>query len=138
VSVGHAKERVTDLPQVAPALFVFAALGDLAPQVKGVDEGVKVGPVIADLRQGDLLPLQNGVQELLPNGLGGGAVNPVHVIPEMLRGQLRRRSFGPNPWQGGLRNPIPHGLFADRLAGPIDGGQANVVAGAQALGPLRA
>ena len=136
--VGRAKEGVTDLPQIAPALLVFAALGHLTAEVKGVDEGVKVGPVIADLGQGDLLALQHRVQELLPNGLGGGAVNAVHVIPETLGCELRCRSFGPNPGQSGLGDPIPHGLFADRLAGSIDGGQANVVAGAQALGPLRA
>ena len=65
-------------------------------------------------------------------------VNAVHVIPEMLGSQLLRRSFRPKPRQGGLGDPIPHGLFADRLRGSIDGRQADVVAGAQSLGALRA
>ena len=57
MSIGRAEQRVTDLPEVGPALFVFAALGHLAAEIKRVDEGVKVGAVIADLRQLDRLSL---------------------------------------------------------------------------------
>src|SRR5256885_3375575 len=59
----------------------------------------------------DLLSLQDGGDELLPNGLGGLGLDTLHVIPEMLGSQLRRRSRGPNARQGRAGNPIPHRLF---------------------------
>src|SRR6266567_4044020 len=62
----------------------------------------------------------------------------VHVIPEMLGSQLRRRSRGPNARQGRAGNPIPHRLFADRFASAVDRGQTDVITGAQPLGALRA
>src|SRR5256885_7464606 len=86
----------------------------------------------------DLLSLQDGGDELLPNGLGGLGLDTLHVIPEMLGSQLRRRSRGPNARQGRAGNPIPHRLFADRFASAVDRGQTDVITGAQPLGALRA
>src|SRR2546429_397049 len=88
----------------------------------------------------DALPisLQDGGDELLPNGLGGLGLDTLHVIPEMLGSQLRRRSRGPNARQGRAGNPIPHRLFADRFASAVDRGQTDVITGAQPLGALRA
>src|SRR6266566_4947843 len=69
------------------------------------------------------LSLQDGGDELLPNGLGGLGLDTLHVIPEMLGSQLRRRSRGPNARQGRAGNPIPHRLFADRFASAVDRAQ---------------
>ena len=55
VPVGAAEQGVADLAKVAPALFVLAALGQLATEVKRIDEGVEVGAVVADRRKVDLL-----------------------------------------------------------------------------------
>ena len=71
VFLGRAEQRIADLSEVAPALLVLAPSGHLALQVESVNEGVKVGAVITDLGQRDLLPLQDLRDELLPNGLGG-------------------------------------------------------------------
>src|ERR1039458_2641777 len=138
MSVGCAKQRIADLAEVASALLVFAAFGHAALEIKGVNEGVKVGAIVANLRQLDLLALQDRVDELLPYGLGALSFNEIHVIPEMLRSQLCRRSLRPEARQAGPRDPIPHGLLADRLAGTVDRRQADVIADAQPLGALRA
>ena len=99
MSVGGAEQRITDLPQIAPALLVLAAFGHLALEIEGVNEGVKIGAVITNLRQLDLLSLQDCRDELLPDRLGRGGLDSVHVIPEALGSELRRRSLGPQPHQ---------------------------------------
>jgi hypothetical protein len=75
-------------------------------------------------------------QELLPDGLGRGRCDAVHVIPEALGSQVPRRSLGPPAQQTGASQPIPHGVLADGVVSAVDGGQAEVVARAESLRAL--
>ena len=66
MAVTRAEQRVADLAQVAPALLVLAAAGEVAMRVERIDETVEVRAVVAETRQVNLFPFKHALDDLLP------------------------------------------------------------------------
>ncbi len=73
LAVGGTEQGVTDLPEVVASLFVLAPGRQKTAGVKGIQEGVEIGAVVADRKEVDLLAIDDVLDQIVPDcgcGLG--------------------------------------------------------------------
>ena len=138
LAIGGTEQGVTHLPEVVASLFVLAAGGQATAGVKRIEEGVEVGPIVADRGQVDPLALDDVLDQVLPDGGRRLGFDRIHVIPEALRTQGGPRRGGEASLQHGLGEPVPHRALAARADGSVDRGDRQVLAGGQSLPPFGA
>lgn len=89
VAVGGYHQGQADDAQIVPPFFAMAPLGQFRSIVEAVDEGEEVGSIEKQASQIQAEVRHCGCGDLLLDLADRQLVDPIHVVPEPLAGQLR-------------------------------------------------